>query len=83
MVVDRTRHPAPLPERIYGWRLRHGDADPCAGCGAETRAGYQLRRLTPHGWVDVAGQQWCLHCWSGESAGPAGRGLGIPPPREP
>ena len=70
---------------VYGWALRPAAGASCAGCGASMRAGYQLRRLTPRGWADVAGRQWCLRCWSGDSdtAGPAGRGLGIPPPREP
>ena len=92
MVADRAPREEPGtvggPAAVYGWALRPAAGASCAGCGAMMRAGYQLRRFTPHGWADVAGRQWCLRCWSGsgdsggDSAGPAGRGLGIPPPRE-
>ena len=63
-VADRDAAPA-VPEGVYGWTLRAVASGPCATCGTEAGAASQLRRLTPRGWVDVAGQTWCLRCWSG------------------
>ena len=53
---------------VYGWALRMLPAYACESCGAAASTGYQLRRLTDAGWIDVAGQRWCLRCWSAQSA---------------
>ena len=87
MLAGRAPREALRTSGIYSWALQNTAGTPCAGCGAPMAAGYQNRLLAPQGWTDVARRQWCLRCWSGgdsgDAAGPAGRGLGIPAPREP
>jgi hypothetical protein len=65
-VAESARH-EPADGGVHGWALRASSGLACLGCGATPHMTYQLRRLTPARWTDVAGQVWCLRCWSAHS----------------